>query len=71
MVKAVEDEVALKSLLDKATTIVIGPGLGQSEWSVNCAKAAFENISEKTTSLVIDADALNLLSQNKNCYPRL
>ncbi len=69
MVKAVEDATALTSLLDKATTVVIGPGLGQSEWSLNCAKAAFENKSEKTTSLVIDADALNLLSQNKVTIP--
>ncbi len=65
MVKAVEDATTLTSLLDKAITIVIGPGLGQSEWSLNCVKAAFENKSDKTKSLVIDADALNLLSLNK------
>ncbi len=65
MVNAVEDASTLTPLLDKATCIVIGPGLGQSEWSLNCAKTAFSNQSEKTTSLVIDADALNLLSQNK------
>lgn len=69
MVNAVEDDDALKPLLDKATTIIIGPGLGQSEWSIHCAKTTFENISAKTTSLVIDADALNLLSQNKITIP--
>jgi len=69
MVKAVEDATTLTSLLDKATSIVIGPGLGQSEWSLNCVKAAFENKADKTKSLVIDADALNLLSLNKVDIP--
>jgi len=65
MVKAVEDAETLLPLLDKATSIVIGPGLGQSQWSINCAKATFEFISDKEIPIIIDADALNLLSQNK------
>jgi len=69
MVKAVDDAAALTPLLDKATTIVIGPGLGQSEWSLNCLLATLENTADKTTPLVIDADALNLLSQNKMDLP--
>lgn len=69
MVKAVDDASALVPLLGKATTIIIGPGLGQSDWSLNCLTACFENKSDKTSSWVIDADALNLLSQNKVTLP--
>lgn len=64
MVKAVDNASALVPLLTKATTIVIGPGLGQSGWSLDCLTACFNNQSDKTSSWVIDADALNLLSQN-------
>lgn len=69
MVKAVDDASALVPLLSKATTIVIGPGLGQSDWSLECLAACLENKSDKTNSWVIDADALNLLSQNEFDLP--
>lgn len=69
MVKAVDDVNILIPLLTNATTVVIGPGLEQSEWSLNCLKAAFENKSDKTTSMVIDAGALNLLSQGNIGLP--
>ncbi|VAW98809.1 NAD(P)H-hydrate epimerase / ADP-dependent (S)-NAD(P)H-hydrate dehydratase [hydrothermal vent metagenome] len=57
---------ALSILLKKASTIVIGPGLGQSAWAVEM----FTETLAHDVPLVIDADALNLLAkeplQNKN-----
>lgn len=69
MVKAVDDTDNLVPLLNKASTIVIGPGLGQSAWSVNCFQTTLNNKSDKKQSFVIDADALNLLSQHDVSLP--
>lgn len=49
----------LTPLLDKATALVIGPGLGQSRWSVDLLNAALG----RNLPTVIDADGLNLLAQ--------
>lgn len=49
----------LKKLLERATVIVLGPGLGQSNWSQELFHAAVINDKPK----ILDADALNLLSK--------
>lgn len=51
----------LDPLIAKADIIIIGPGLGQSDW----AKALWEYVSETKLPLVVDADGLNLLSQTE------
>jgi ADP-dependent NAD(P)H-hydrate dehydratase / NAD(P)H-hydrate epimerase len=48
----------LEPLIDKADVIVLGPGLGQSDW----AKTLWSYVIERTLPLVVDADGLNLLS---------
>lgn len=48
----------LQALLNKATVIVIGPGLGQDAW----AKLLLVNTLASDKPIVIDADALNLLA---------
>ena len=48
----------LLPLMKKADVIVLGPGLGQSEW----AKTLWACVCETTLPLVVDADALNILS---------
>lgn len=53
-----ERENEIKSLIEKATVIAIGPGLGQSEWAATLFAIAIN--SEKP--LIVDADALNLLA---------
>lgn len=50
----------LRSLIAKADTIVIGPGLGQSEWS----KWMWKEVCQQNQPLVVDADGLNLLAQD-------
>lgn len=51
----------LKPLVEKADVIIIGPGLGQTEWS----KTMCEFIFQQEQPLIVDADALNLLAVSK------
>ncbi len=60
MSHGVETVDELKPLLDKANVIAIGPGLGQSTW----AQSLLEAIKETEKPVIVDADALNLLSKN-------
>lgn len=52
----------LQAQIDKATTLVLGPGLGQSPWAEAILRSALA--AHKPT--VIDADALNLLSEKQD-----
>jgi hydroxyethylthiazole kinase-like uncharacterized protein yjeF len=55
--------VAVKALLNKASVIILGPGLGQSTWSQDLFNLWLDFIIEKPQVVtVIDADGLNLLS---------
>ena len=58
MCHAVNQAADLLPLLKKATVIVLGPGLGKSDWSRRLFQAALQATQPK----VVDADALNLLS---------
>lgn len=60
MVHGIESADDLLPLLSLATVIVIGPGLGQSDWS----KAMLESVLASNLPLVVDADALNLIASN-------
>lgn len=53
-------EGILAGLLEKANVIVIGPGLGQSEW----ARVLLRSVVSSNKPLLIDADALNLLAES-------
>jgi len=48
----------LQPLLEKATIIALGPGLGSNDWS----QAMFNAALQSGLPLVVDADALNLLA---------
>jgi len=54
----IEQPERLSPLLQRASVVVIGPGLGEDSWSVACLRLALD--SKKP--LVVDADALNLLA---------
>ncbi len=63
MVVGTEDErVDLPALFDRASNIVIGPGLGRGEWSINLLRAALTAHSARDIPLLMDADALRLLA---------
>lgn len=64
MVLGTEDEHAeVQALLDKASVIIIGPGLGQGQWSRNLFQLALGTQSARKTPLLIDADGLRLLAE--------
>jgi NAD(P)H-hydrate epimerase len=58
MAHAASDAAVLAPLLDRASVIALGPGLGQSDWSRKLWRTALD--SHKPA--VVDADALNLLA---------
>jgi len=55
----------LAYLLEQATVVAIGPGLGQSIW----ARSMLEAVKAFSKPLVIDADALNLLARMPFRFP--
>ncbi len=65
MVHAVETAADLKSLLGKVSVVVLGPGLGKDSW----ATTMYERVINDATPLVLDADGLNLLSDNPIRFP--
>lgn len=58
MCHGVESEEELTLLLEKATVIIVGPGLQQSSWAKKCLSA----VLNCQKPLVVDADGLNLLA---------
>lgn len=64
MCHGIRSEKGLVTLLDKATVVVIGPGLGQSRW----AKKLLLRVIKSKKPLVVDADALNILASKPVKY---
>lgn len=68
-VDALTPEIMLRStecVLNQASALAIGPGLGQSD----PARAALAQALERPVPLVIDADALNLLAEDPALHQR-
>jgi hydroxyethylthiazole kinase-like uncharacterized protein yjeF len=61
MCHGIEEATQLTPLLERATVIVLGPGLGQTAWS----ESLFEHSLKSSLPMVVDADALNLLAKKK------
>jgi NAD(P)H-hydrate epimerase len=61
MCHAVETATDLKRLLKRATVIALGPGLGTDKWGQTMFAAALK----ADLPMVVDADALNLLSKSE------
>lgn len=60
MVQAVESAEELCVPLARASVVVVGPGLGQSDWS----RSLLARVLDSGLPLVVDADALNLLAHD-------
>lgn len=58
MTHAVDGTDALQALIAESTALVVGPGLGQSDWAAALWRAALA----ADLPLVLDADGLNLLA---------
>ncbi len=59
-----ESEKDLEDAIEDKTLLAIGPGLGKSKWS----KKLFDFFMQSNLPKVIDADALNLLSESKEKF---
>lgn len=59
MVHGVHSGQDIKPLLEKATVVVVGPGLGQSDWSWQM----LQSLLICDVPVILDADGLNLLAQ--------
>ena len=49
----------LRPLLERASVVAVGPGLGQEDWG----RVLFDAVLDSGLPLVVDADALNLLAR--------
>lgn len=58
----IDDPDHLNKLCHQPTVIVIGPGLGRSEWS----QKVYERCAEMEQTQIIDADGLYFLANSKN-----
>ena len=65
MVKGVDSGQDLEEHLVKPNVIAIGPGLGQSAWSEQMIQRVFWEAEKRDISVIMDADALNLLTTLK------
>lgn len=63
MVQGITADHQVAGLLQRASVIVLGPGLGQSDWSKGLFKHVIAHARQHATPMLLDADALNLLSQ--------
>ena len=59
MSRAVESEAALTPLLERASLVAVGPGLGTAQWG----RLMFDAALAAAKPVVLDADALNLLAE--------
>lgn len=62
MCHGVEEIKQLVLLLQRATVIAIGPGLGRGQWAQTLFSAILNTSLPRPVPIVVDADALNLLA---------
>lgn len=66
MLRGVEGPEDLAPLLERATVLALGPGLGTFEWG----RRLFEALRDSALPRVLDADALNLLAEAPRALPK-
>ena len=65
MVHGIESSRGLDPLLDRASVVAVGPGLGRGEWGVSL----LDRVVAANRALVVDADAINLLARGSVAWP--
>ncbi|MBI2383883.1 MAG: NAD(P)H-hydrate dehydratase [Gammaproteobacteria bacterium] len=60
MARGVETALELNPLLERASVVALGPGLGMDDWG----RAMFGRVLSAKKPVVLDADGLNWLAQN-------
>jgi NAD(P)H-hydrate epimerase len=66
LVHGIETANDLKPLLEQASVVAVGPGLGKSSWG----RMLLKGVLESDLPLVVDADALNLLAEAPHKHGR-
>ena len=66
MVIGEEDEKNWGGILNRASCIVVGPGLGTNEWGRSILSKVIEQKKINHTPVLFDADALTLLTEREN-----
>ncbi len=66
MVRGVDGPQSVQPMLDRASVMAIGPGLGQGAWS----HALWDAALRVDKPCVLDADGLNLLARESRCLPQ-
>lgn len=66
-----EDKITAFPKIDKFNAIAIGPGMGTDEKTLLAFEQFLNESDLKDKSLVLDADAINLLAQNQNLISKL
>ncbi|OED40926.1 hypothetical protein ACH42_15325 [Endozoicomonas sp. (ex Bugula neritina AB1)] len=66
MARSVESNTEFRALLNTIDVVVAGPGLGKDDWGL----ALLREVLVSESSIVLDADALNLLSQHPQLHQR-
>lgn len=66
-----EDKITSFPKIDKFNAIAIGPGMGTDEKTLVAFEQFLNESNLKEKSLVLDADAINLLAQNQNLLSKL
>ncbi len=65
MVHGVDQPDVINALLERATVLVAGPGLGNDTWGLQLLQTALHTAARRSLPVLLDADALNLLSAGK------
>ncbi|MEM7366153.1 MAG: NAD(P)H-hydrate dehydratase [Pseudomonadota bacterium] len=65
MCRGIETDADLEPMLDAASVVAIGPGLGKNEWAVQRHTRALDHCRSTGKPMVIDADGLNLLRRHE------
>lgn len=66
MVHGVDSADALDDVLQRASVVVLGPGLGRSRWS----REIFARAISVSQPKVVDADGLNLISEDPDAFAK-
>src|SRR5690606_27964970 len=66
-----DDNITGFPSIEKFNTIAIGPGMGTDEKTLNAFEQFLIETDFKEKSLVLDADAINLLSKNNSLLSKL
>jgi NAD(P)H-hydrate epimerase len=69
MAHGIEQGSELKPLLERARVVVLGPGLGKSDWSEQMLRLCLTYAEQKLLPVVIDADALNGIAAQPSLLP--